>query len=275
MPIDVDLERELALIAGETLQEFADNKLTEGNLSITLVDLSGAPRRASYQGSIPYHPASVVKAFYLVSAYDQVAQGKLRLDEPLQKAMRDMIVDSSNDATSYVVDRITGTTSGPELSGRAFRQFVHRRNLMNRYFRSLGYDISANGKTWCENVYGREKQILGPNRENRNRFTSDAAAALMLWIARREAVSPSASNAMLSLMNRLPEDGQVREFAGEAFPAGSQMWSKAGWTSEVRHDLVYVELPGGKKFVLSVLTRGTIDNTRILPSISAKILRLF
>lgn len=275
MPVDSNLEAELARIASETISEFAPSKVTAGNLSITLIDLSDTPRRASFAGRIPYHPASVVKALYLVSTYDQLEKGRLKLDAPLESALRDMIVDSGNDATSYVVDRITGTTSGPELQGRAWRRFVDRRNLMNRYFHALGYDISANGKTWCEGVYGREKQILGKNRQNRNRVTSDAVAALMLWIARRQAVSPSASEAMLALMKRDEKDPQVVEFTGESLPPGSRIWSKAGWTSEVRHDAAYVELPNGRKYVLAVLTRGTIDNTRLLPSISAKIVRLF
>ena len=281
MPVDKELEESLALIAAQTLTEFESLKLTPGNLSITLVDLSGDPKRASFEGRIPYHPASVVKAFYLVSAHDQIKKGRLTMDEPLRRALRDMIVDSGNDATSYVVDRLTGTTSGPELQGRAFREFVDRRNLTNRYFRGMGYDLNANGKTWCEDVYGRERQILGTNRENRNRVTSDAVAALMLWIVRREAVSRDASEAMLSLMKRplltdgAERDGQVADFTGESLPSGSRLWSKAGWTSEVRHDAAYVELPNGRRYVLAVLTRGTSQgNTRLLPAISARIVAL-
>jgi len=275
LPVDDELQRQLARIAAETLQEFASNNLTEGNLSITLVELGGSARRASYGGRIPYHPASVVKAFYLVSAHHQASRRRLVLDEPLQKGLRDMIVDSNNDATSYVVDRITGTTSGPELSGSTWRRFVYRRNLPNRFFHPLGYDINANGKTWCEGVYGREKQLLGQNRENRNRITSDAVAALLLWMAQREAVSVPASDAMLALMARGAKDSQVVEFTGEALPPGSRIWSKAGWTSEVRHDAAIVELPNARKYVLAVCTRGTTENTRILPAISAKIVSLF
>ncbi len=283
IPVDAQLATELQRIAAETLSEFAAEKLTEGNLSISLIDLSAAaPKRASYRGEITYHPASVVKAFYLVSLHDQIARGKVKMDDALIAAVRDMIVVSGNDSTSYVVDRISGTTSGPELEGRAYRKFVDRRNVTNRYFSAMGYDLSANGKTWCEGVYGREKQILGVNRASRNRVTSEAVASLMYMIISRRAVSPAASESMLLLMRRpvpadKPEtnDTQMLEFTGESLPAGARQWSKAGWTGEVRHDMSYVELPNGRKYVLAVLTRGTAGDPKLLPEISKKIVALF
>ncbi|HEY5610620.1 MAG TPA: serine hydrolase [Thermoanaerobaculia bacterium] len=274
--VSPELEQQIALIAEETLRDFADAKLARGNFSITLIDLTdpSALRRASFDGRIPYHPASVVKAFFLAAAYHEIEQRRLALDEGLTAGFRDMIVDSSNDATSYVLDRMTRTSSGGELYGRAFRKWTQKRNLMNRTFHAMGYDINANGKTWCDGIYGREKQLLGKNRENRNRITSDAVAALMRWIARGEAPS---SGAMLELMKRdlASDDVQVIEFTGKGLPRDATLHSKAGWTSEVRHDATYVELANGRKYVLAVLTRGTGSNTEILPAVSAKVVRLF
>lgn len=281
LPVDPALESELSHIAGEILTRFAPSKLTDENLAITIIDLSGqALRRASYHGRVPFHPASVVKLFYLVYGYDLIHRNQLTLDTALQQGFTDMIVDSGNDATSYVVDRITGTTSGPELWGEAFKTFVDARNGPNRYYKAMGYDISANGKTWCEGLYGREKQIFGPNRENRNRFTSDAFAALMLSIVTRKAVSPASDEAMLRLLRRpIPgepgsDGGQVKEFTGESLPPGSKLWSKAGWTSEVQHDLSYVELPNGRKYVLAAMTRGAAEDKAILPALSKEIVGL-
>lgn len=278
IPVDSDLEERLAGIAAEAFKRYPAVK--PGHLSLTVVELrDGDPaRRGSFAGDVPYHPASVVKAFFLASAHHEAAHGRLQLDAPLEAAMRDMIVDSSNDATSYVVDRLTRTTSGPELEGRAWKKFVHRRNLMNRWYASMGYDISANGKTWCEGVYGREEDLLGEKRENRNRVTSDAVAALALWIARRRAVSPEASEAMLALMKRpLPgegEDSQATEFGGAALPPGSKLWSKAGWTSEVRHDATIVELPSGTRYVAAILTRWAPEEKGLVTWLSGQIAEL-
>jgi len=276
LPVDAKLEKRLAAIADETFAAYP--QLTPGNLSITVVDLAkpDAPRRASFAGAITYHPASVVKMFYLGAVYEEAAKGRLTIDPPLQEALKDMIVESLNDATSYVVDRVTGTTSGPELAGYEWERFVERRNLVNRWLGAMEYDLNANGKTWCEGVYGREKQILGANREYRNRVTSEGVASFLLWIARRRAVSPEASDAMLALMSR-PLDAdyaQVKEFGGEALPAGSKLWSKAGWTGEVRHDAVLVELPGGRRYLAAILTRGAAEDTKLLPFVSGKIVEL-
>ncbi len=132
-------------------------------------------------------------------------------------------------------------------------------------------------KPWSFGPYGRERQILGKNRENRNRLTANATASLLLWIVQREAVSPQASEAMMNLLQRplVPlreEENQVKEFIGEALPEGSRLWSKAGWTSEVRHDAAYVELPDGKKLILVIFTRGLASDVTLIPAITRNVL---
>jgi hypothetical protein len=64
------------------------------------------------------------------------------------------------------------------------------------------------------------------------------------------------------------EENQVKEFIGEALPPESRLWSKAGWTSEVRHDAAYVELPDGRKLILVIYTRGTADDVTLIPAIT-------
>jgi hypothetical protein len=282
--VDPELERALANIGDETLRDYAP-KLQRGHLSITVIDVTDANhlRRASFDGSIPYHPASVVKMPYLAYTHHLLEKRKLQTSAELERAMHDMIVDSSNDATHYIVDVISDTTSGPELKGRAFDRFVHKRGVVNRFYQPMGYDTSMMTKTFCEDIYGRDKQLLGEKRERRNRMTSDSAASLIWWIAHRKAVTPARSEAMLKLMERRvraseevkSEDSNVNEFTGEALPAGSKLWSKPGWTSEVRHDATYVELPNGKKYVLAVFTRGHGGDVTLLPAVSAKIVALF
>ena len=56
--------------AKTTLERFADEKLDEKQLSITLIDLRDAmhPVTASFRGNERIYPASVVKLFYLAAA---------------------------------------------------------------------------------------------------------------------------------------------------------------------------------------------------------------
>ena len=69
-----------------------------------------------------------------------------------------------------------------------------------------------------------------------------------------------------------PDENQVAEFLGEGLPSGTRLRSKAGDTSEVRHDSAYVELPDGRKLIIVILTRGAADDKTLLPWIGKRLL---
>src|SRR5687768_8408030 len=100
--------------AKTVLQRFADKKLTESQLSISLIDLRNPqqPVLASFRGNERVYPASVVKLFYLAAVHRWLEDGKIKETDELRRAVRDMIVDSSNEATQYVLDVLTHTTGG-------------------------------------------------------------------------------------------------------------------------------------------------------------------
>jgi predicted amidohydrolase YtcJ/beta-lactamase class A len=264
-------------VVDAAVKEFGRGGLTPEKIALTVVDLSDRerPAQASHRGGQPIYPASVVKMFYMAAAHRMVEDGKLKWSAELERAMRDMIVESSNDATHYVLDAVTGTTGGPELEQAALGEWMDKRNAVNRYFASLGYEnINVNQKTWCEAPYGRERQGLGPNFENRNKLTTQAVARLTYEIATGRAVSRERSRAMMGLMRRdlsansSDPDDQATAFAGKGLPAGSEYYSKAGWTSTTRHDAAYVRLPNGAEYILVVFT---VDNSKqpgIIPFVS-------
>ncbi len=277
-PVDPSLGLAIQHAADDTLKEYP--KLTADNLAITIIDVTrySTIQRADVRGDAPFYPASVVKLFYMTEAYHQ----KKENDDDMGRALHEMIRLSDNDATAFVLDTISDTCSGPSLEGRALRKFLDKRAVVNRWFATMGYDISAMAKPWSFGPFGRDLQLMGgKDRPNRNRATSNTVAALMLWIVRHRAISPEASQAMLTLLARpLPpekDENQVVEFIGEALPPGSQLWSKAGWTSEVRHDAAYFELPNtatekGRKLILVIFTRGPADDKTLIPSIAKKVL---
>jgi len=187
----------------QTVDKFADQKLNRGQLALTLVDLrdSQHPAKASYRGDAQIYPASVVKLFYLVAAHRWMEDGKLRDTDELRRALRDMIVHSYNEATHYIVDLLTDTTSGPELSAHEMEKWHDKRNGVNRYFASLGYtNINVNKKPWCEGPYGRERQAIKAYQPNRNLLTTDATAHLLTVIVTGTAVSATRSEATSSPM---------------------------------------------------------------------------
>jgi len=262
-----------------TLDRFADKKLDEKQLSITLIDLRDAshPVTANFRGNERIYPASVVKLFYLAAAQRWLEDKKIEETPELTRALHDMIVDSSNEATQYVVDVITHTTAGYELPPKEMEEWQNQRNAVNRYFASLGYtNINVNQKTFCEDAYGRERVSRGPNGENRNKLTTDATARLLMEIVTGKAAPPARTTLMMDLLKRDytvktdDNDNQARGFTGIALQGvdGARLWSKAGWTSTTRHDAAYVEMPDGSKFVLVTFTTEHSNDREIIPTVA-------
>lgn len=272
LPVDPAISTKLRHAAEASLQQFPALKAED--LALVLVDFTNASTisRGDYQGDVPFYPASVIKLFFMA---DTFATKKEHVPD-VDRALKEMIAVSDNDATAYILDIIAGTSPGPSLEGRSLRRFVEKRRNVNRRFQKLGYtdNVSAMMKPWSFGPYGRDRQTLGENRENRNKLSANATASLLTWIVRRRA--PGAE-AMLTLLARpleplREEENQVKEFIGEVLPAGAKLWSKAGWTSEVRHDAAYVELPGGRKFVLVIFTRGPAGDVTLVPGIAKNVL---
>ena len=269
---DPSMETKLRLAAEATLKAFP--KLKAEDLAISVIDVTQPhiTSRADVNGNAPFYPASVIKLFFMADVY---ATKKEKIGD-VDRALREMIVVSDNDATAYLVDILASTVPGPPLEGRALQRYVERRRAINKRFEKLGYkdNVSAMMKPWSFGPFGVDKQVLGENRVHRNKLTANATASLLLWIVRRRA--PGAHE-MMTLLHRplapqREEENQVKEFIGEALPTGALLWSKAGWTSEVRHDAAYVELPGGRKLVIVIFTRGIAEDVTLVPAAARNVI---
>ncbi|MGV3774047.1 MAG: serine hydrolase [Verrucomicrobiales bacterium] len=280
-PVAGKLQGLLHVALQQAEQDFAEQKLHTNEIAITIADVTDPEQivQASHRGNEKIYPASVIKMFYMEAAHRWMEQGKIADTPELRRAMRDMIVESYNEATHYVVDLLTGTTGGPELPPEEMAEWSHKRNAVNRYFEERGYqNINANQKPWGEGPYGRERAWVGQTYTNRNMLTTDATARLLTEIATLKAVTPERSKQMLELMKRDPfgpatdPDDQSHGFTGPAVPKDSKLWSKAGWTSQTRHDAAYVELPSGRKVVLVIFTVNHANERNIIPAIARVIL---
>lgn len=271
------------------MAEFDGAGLTEEGISIAVIDLT-APTpvasfpAASYRGDVSYYPCSVVKLCYLSYYAVQREAGRLAESPELTRAVTDMITVSSNDATGFVVDSLTGTTSGPEIAdAREWERWKAKRNIVNDYFRARGYaNLNANQKTFCEDAYGRE-QAFREGGKNRNRMTANEAARLFKEIARNEVAGPMATDAMLRLLSRdiaaekpfedmEPEDARL---AGQGLPRGSRLWAKSGDAFDFHHLVGRVVLPNGADFVIAVFTKGVKTVPGIIPRVYEKVAEHF
>jgi hypothetical protein len=273
---DETLDRRVQAVVNAWTAKPRPKPLKPEDVAVTLIDVTDPARIrwGSHRGDQPIYPASVVKLFYLAAAHRWMEDGKLDESDELKRAMRDMIVDSYNEATHYVLDVLTGTTSGPELAPDSLRAWHDQRNAVNRYFTSLGYTgINCNKKPWCEGPYGREVQAIRTFEPKRNLLTTDASARLMTDIALDRVVTPARCEKMRALLTRdpavpaTPED-QVHGFIGSGVPTGTKVWSKAGWTSQTRHDCALLHLPDGRKWVMVIFTEGHAPEEDLVPGIA-------
>ena len=254
---------------------FASENVQRNELAITLIRLRDDKSDFGHvNGDQLMHPASVVKLFFLVYALNVWSPQKLAENPELARALTNMIVDSDNDATSYVLDHLTGTTSGPELAPTDLKKFVERRQVVNQWFESRGYQgLNASNKTWTFEPYGRDRQALGPKLDRRNRLSTNLAAQLMFEVMTDTAASQTHCEWMRSILSRpvLADSDQTDRPANgriaAAVPSGCRVWSKSGWTSFALHDVGCIELPGGDRIVLAAFTLNHSANHAMLPEI--------
>jgi beta-lactamase class A len=256
-----------------------DFALGNDDLSVCLVDMTDSKqlRWAGHRENEAIYPASIAKLFFAVYAYRWLEQGKIARTAELERAMRDMIVKSSNDAAGYVIDLMTETTSGPELGDSEMKVWMDKRSVVNAYFTEHGYkNFNLNQKPVGDGRYGRERVCV--EKSDMNKLTAKTTAELLIEIIEEKAALPHQCKELLFFMERdrnVPSDdldSQTHAFIGNILPTGAKYWSKAGWTDEVRHDAAYVELPNGKKICLIIFTSNHSETRDLVPAIGAEII---
>lgn len=250
------------------------------------------PEGASYRGVELIYPASVVTLFYMVAMQVWLEQGMVQSSPEIERALTDMMVDENHHATSYVLDVLSGTTSGPELPPGPFETWKYQRNIVNRYFHQLGWPelraVNMNQKIWDQKIwnqkiwedparcdrsvddlhhlpYGREHEFLGKTFENRNRLTTEATARLLHSIIGGVSVSGTRSQTMMTWLDKSPAPHdqppplkhQRSGLIGAGLPSTAKIWSKTGITARVRHDAAYIEAEGCHPYQLIVFTEGS------------------
>ena len=231
------------------------------------------------------YPASVVKLIYSVAS-EIWLEKNLILDCPeLRRALHHMIAESSNDATSYIVDLLTGTTSGPSLKGNAWIAWKKQRNLINTWLKSLGWPEFKNTnccqKTWNDGPYGRDKDFYGIDNDNRNSLSTSGTARFLEALMTNDLLSSngsikvkrSLSRSLEVLVRKATPENQIDGFIGEGLPISTNFWSKAGLMSSARHDAAWWIRKEGTPMLLVIFTEGKAlsNDTFLLPAISSEL----
>ena len=247
--------------------------------------VTGSGQGAAWGEQRQIYPASVVKLIYAMAAEAWLQQDLLPEEPELRRAMRDMIADSSNDATGLLVDLLTGTTSGPALQGEAWELWQRQRRLVNDWLQGLGWpeleDVNCCQKTWGDGPYGREWVFYGVDLENRNALSTAATARVLEAVMTDGVLSPPACQRLRELLARSLDraqraadpENQVDGFLGAGLPEGSRLWSKAGWMSKARHDAAWWRAPDGSPALVVAFSDGAAcaKDEQLLPELARQL----
>jgi beta-lactamase class A len=267
----------LQTVVDSVVRYSKDKQMPINVLSVTLIDTQTG-EIAEYQGNEERYPASVVKMFWLVAAYQRFNRNELKEDS-LRSWLEPMISKSDNQGASHVLDAITGTQSTVEkLQTKDLEESKRRRQELNSFFSQAGYspNINVSQKTFPipqENIMepkGFDQQLRGDNIDKpiRNKITTNDAARLLYEIVDAKSITPEASAQMRRMLTRNTDPGYwkkqppnpvdfnpVESFFGEGLPVGQteNIVSKAGWTSVSRQEVAFVKSKDGKtRYILAV-----------------------
>lgn len=235
-----------------------------------------------HQGDRLIYPASVCKLFYLAAIAAAEERGEITLDDEDHRAVHAMIATSSNDATTYLLGRLTGAFDGPRLPPDALDGWMGQRQAVMGWLNRLGIPafegIHLSHSTYEDSPYGRAKQA----REIQigNRLSARACAAMMHEILRgampkRDWMASHLSRDWQRDAEAGSDGNQVSGFLAEGIPADFKTWSKAGHTSWTRHDVIHAEAPDGRACTIAVMTEGNAAarNMRTLPAFARAFIR--
>lgn len=232
-----------------------------------------------------YHPASLIKLFnsYLakVKLLSQVKQvlsrsedsedfGERTITDDVYDAIHESLAVSDNDALALLVDFNSDTSSGLRLDHKSFAEFALKRKKITDIFRSKSYsdDLRLHGKCFSFAPYGRDEQLVFSKQGlGTNSCTIEDAAKILRDIYRD---FPELYKSMSRVIGN--EEDEQTQFIAKGLEDYKGLikdyYSKAGWTSKVRHDAALIRLKDEQEILLVIMTKGLSEYIELIPSIS-------
>jgi len=286
------LNQEMGLALNDILRRACSNNkdFSREDISITWINYKSENKNVfkgfgtGINNKRMVYPASIVKLVYGLAAFYWIKKGRLLLSDEIIDAVWKMLSFSSNNATSFLIDLLTGTTSGPCIEGELWENWQYQRSIINDWLHDLNWEelvgINCCQKTWDDGPFGREKEFYGYDNNNRNAMNSDSAARVLEEIMIHIDYQKNDLN-LRSFLKRnlnkvvLKNDSlnQIDGFLGEGLPESINLWSKAGLMSEVRHDSAWWTNSQSLHTLLVVFCNGEkySKDTSFLPLIAKEV----
>ncbi len=233
--IDPLLQQQLQqLIRKKRLQK----AVAQGRLAIALVDITDQkkPRMAAVNGDVMEYAASLPKIAILLTAFVQIEQGKLALDEKLEADMTNMIRHSNNAAATRVLDMV----------GR--KELLH--TLQSPKF--MFYDKRYNGGLWVGKAYAKRGAYRrDPINQISHGATVIQVARFYYLLETNRLVSPELTRKMKQILSK-PAINHKFVKGLKARP-GAKLYRKSGTWKHFHADSALVEY-GSNKYIIVGLT---------------------
>jgi len=212
-----------------------------------------------------FHAASTMKTPVLIEAYKQAVDGKLAIIDSVT-IINDFtsIVDSSHFSLSVTDDSEPGlykhTGEKTTLYQLLYQMIINSSNLAtNIIIDKLG---ATNVTATIRQMGAQDIQVLRGVEDSKafekglnNVVSAYDLCLLFEKMARGEAVSPAASEAMIKILL----DQKFNDIIPAKLPAGVKVAHKTGWITGIHHDSGIVFLPDGRKYVLVLLSKNLTD----------------
>jgi beta-lactamase class A len=233
----------------------------DAKISLALCDLASG-YQLLVKADTPFHPASTFKLGVMMEVFHQADQGKFSLDDPLTvKNSFTSIADQSPFSLSREDDSETDLYEkvGEQLPVRELtrRMICLSSNLAT----SLLIDkVGADRATSFMQELGTNDLIIrrGPEdnkayaRGLNNSATARSLMQVLVRLAKRSVVNPSASDEMIAILGMQ----HFNEGLPANLPEDVSVAHKTGWNEKLYHDAAIVYPPKNSPYVLVVLTSG-------------------
>ncbi|HQQ99137.1 MAG TPA: class A beta-lactamase-related serine hydrolase [Cyclobacteriaceae bacterium] len=235
-----------------------------GIYAVAYLDISSGEKILLHEHET-FHAASTMKTPVMIEVYKQAAEGKFSLTDSIEiKNEFKSIVDGSpfslkpEDDSEPEIYKMIGKKktiydvlygmiiASSNLATNILIEKVDARNVMET-MRSYGaHDIKV-----LRGVEDTKAFRQGLN----NQVTANDLMLVFDKIARGEAVSPEASEAMVKILL----DQKFNDIIPAQLPKDVRVAHKTGWITGLHHDSGIVMLPNGKKYVLVLLSKELKD----------------
>jgi beta-lactamase class A len=289
----------LQKILEDTVKAVTNDKLKKEDLSIAVIDVNHN-EIAGYQSDRSEYPASVVKLFWAVALYEQIDHKLWKNTATFDALAKKMIVESDNEAASFIVDSITKAPSIPKnLEGKEWQDWRLKRLSVNQFFNLGGYEnLNVSQKTYpipylnLSEPTGTDKTMrqenTTPDKPVRNKVTAEQAAKLMYEVCSVPSLSQESSTKICRWLSRDLKNGRwkkapgipvndfnsIKGFMGEGLAAQKNVTirSKAGWTKDSRQEVIAIK-DGENTLIIAAFANNSsyANSDKIFADISNKL----